>query len=307
MSQSKAVTLKSPRIRSAKSSPTTGRPTSQWIAWGRPEENDQPKVYLYSLASKKPIAGYGRMVWFGPRRLQRRRQISPASSSSRDFKPTFGEQEFRNVYVDMQRDLSRDARQRHRITARSAQRRSRQERQEKDKDKSDGKEDEKKDDGKKDEKSKNEPVDPVKVDLDGIQDRIVGLEIPRRATTRTFALVDDRVFYLRRTWETTRGDDDEDGAGEPKWHLCSYSLEDRKETVLGDVNSYQISFDGKKMLVKIDKDYSIIDLPKDKLETKDHKLESKGARHDGRSPCGMEADLQRSAGGKCATSSTPRT
>ena len=63
---------------------------------------------------------------------------------------------------------------------------------------------------------------------------------------------------------------------EQKWHLCSYSLEDRKETVLGDVNSYQISFDGKKMLVKIDKDYSIIDLPKDKLETKDHKLELNG-------------------------------
>ena len=30
------------------------------------------------------------------------------------------------------------------------------------------------------------------------------------------------------------------------------------------------------MLVKIDKEYSIIDLPKDKLETKDHKLELKG-------------------------------
>src|SRR4029077_14177267 len=69
---------------------------------------------------------------------------------------------------------------------------------------------------------------------------------------------------------------EETGPDEQKWHLCSYSLEDRKETVLGDVNSYQISFDGKKMLVKIDKDYSIIDLPKDKLETKDHKLELGG-------------------------------
>ena len=67
----------------------------------------------------------------------------------------------------------------------------------------------------------------------------------------------------------------EDDPRNQKWHLCSYSLEDRKETVLGDVNSYQISFDGKKMLVKINKDYSIIDLPKDKLETKDHKLEAR--------------------------------
>jgi tricorn protease len=76
--------------------------------------------------------------------------------------------------------------------------------------------------------------------------------------------------------DNTGGDDEEGGPENQKWHLCSYSLEDRKETVLGDVNSYQISFDGKKMLVKIDKDYSIIDLPKDKLETKDHKLDLGG-------------------------------
>src|SRR5438270_6284870 len=53
-------------------------------------------------------------------------------------------------------------------------------------------------------------------------------------------------------------------------------MEDRKETVLGDVNSYEITADGKKMLVKIKKDYAIIDLPKDKLETKDHELKLGG-------------------------------
>jgi tricorn protease len=72
------------------------------------------------------------------------------------------------------------------------------------------------------------------------------------------------------------GEDEETGPERAEVASLSYSLEDRKETVLGDVNSYQISFDGKKMLVKIDKDYSIIDLPKDKLETKDHKLELSG-------------------------------
>ena len=55
-----------------------------------------------------------------------------------------------------------------------------------------------------------------------------------------------------------------------------YSLEERKETVLGDVSSYEITADGKKMLVKIKKDYAIIDLPKDKLETKDHELKLAG-------------------------------
>jgi len=46
--------------------------------------------------------------------------------------------------------------------------------------------------------------------------------------------------------------------------------------VIGDVNDYQITFDGKKMLVKIKKDYAIIDLPKDKIETKDHEHKIEG-------------------------------
>ncbi len=90
-----------------------------------------------------------------------------------------------------------------------------------------------------------------------------------------FRLIDDRLFYLRRTVGDRTGEED-GGPEDLKWHLCFYDLKDRKETVLGDVNTYQISFDGKKMLVKIEKEYSIIDLPKEKLETKDHKLELKG-------------------------------
>src|SRR5205085_1464891 len=82
----------------------------------------------------------------------------------------------------------------------------------------------------------------------------------------------DRIFYLRRTVGDETGEDEETFENrDRKSHLCAYSLEDRKETVLGEVNGYQISADGKKMLVKIKKDYAIIDLPKNKLETKDEK------------------------------------
>jgi tricorn protease len=42
------------------------------------------------------------------------------------------------------------------------------------------------------------------------------------------------------------------------------------------VNDYQITFDGKRMLVKIKKDYAIIDVPKDKIETKDHEHKIEG-------------------------------
>ena len=137
------------------------------------------------------------------------------------------------------------------------------------------KEEEKPNEKKKDDKEKKPVV--VKVDTDGIGNRIAALEIVR-GDYSNLRLVDDRIFYLRRTVaDDAAGDDDDDGGGDDiKAHLCSYSLEDRKETVLGDVNSYEITRDGKKMLVKIDKDYAIIDLPKDKIETKDHELKLSG-------------------------------
>ena len=50
--------------------------------------------------------------------------------------------------------------------------------------------------------------------------------------------------------------------------LFLYSLKDLKETELGTVAGYDITADGKKMLVAVDKDYSIIDLPTAKLDLK---------------------------------------
>jgi tricorn protease len=124
--------------------------------------------------------------------------------------------------------------------------------------------------GKKPEEKPKKPV-VVKVDTDGIQNRILGLEITPGNYRNIRMLDDGRIFYLRRTAADEVGEDDE---GFPerdrKSHLCVYNVDDRKETVLGDANNYQITFDGKKMLVKVKNDYAIIDVPKDKLETKDH-------------------------------------
>ena len=61
-----------------------------------------PKVYLFSTANKKQLAvtddwyGAGNCVFSDDGKYL-------LLSSARDFKPTFGEQEFTNVYVDMQR------------------------------------------------------------------------------------------------------------------------------------------------------------------------------------------------------------
>ena len=256
-------------------------PDSQWIAWGRPEENGLSRVYLYSIASKQqtPVTdnwyNAGEPVFSDDGKYL-------LLSSARDFKPTFAEDEFENVYRDMQRvyivTLAKDTENplgpRSDEVGKAEQKREKEKAKEAEEKKTEEKSGEKKPDEKKPEPAKKPVV--VKVDTDGIQDRIAGIEITP-GNYRNIRMVDDRVFYLRRTAGDDVGEDEEEGGTQDrKSHLCAYSIEDRKETVLGDVNDYQIAFDGKKMLVKIKKDYAIIDLPKDKIETKDHEMKIHG-------------------------------
>ena len=270
-------------------------PDSQWIAWSRPEANGTDKVYLFSTADKKTTAVTD--DWYSA--------DNPTFSddgkylmltSSRDFKPIFGQVDFENVYRDLERvylvTLSKDTEAP--LGPRSDEVGKKKDK-EGDKKDADNKDSDKKDAGDKkaDDKKNGEskkagdkkggdakdkdakkPV-VVKVDLDGIQDRLSALDIPS-GNYSNLRLVDNRIFYLRRTIADDGGADDDDGPGNRKYHLCVYSLEDRKETVLGEVGTYEITADGKKMLVKIKKDYFIIDLPKDKLDTKDHELKLAG-------------------------------
>jgi tricorn protease len=254
-------------------------PDSQWIVWARPEENDMPRVYLYSLANKQQTAvtdswyGSGEPVFSDDGKYV-------LFSSARDFKPTFGDEEFANVYRDMQRvylvTLAKDTA--NPLAPKSDEVGKAEEKGKREKAKEgEEKKSEEKTTGKKPEEKPKKPV-VVKVDTDGIQNRILGLEVTPGNYRNIRMLDDGRIFYLRRTAADEVGEDDEEGFPdrERKSHLCVYKLDDRKETVLGDVNNYQITFDGKKMLVKVKKDYAIIDVPKDKLETKDHEHKIQG-------------------------------
>src|SRR5436190_3891337 len=259
-------------------------PDSQWITWGRPEENGLPRVYLYSLANKQQTAvtdnwyGSGEPVFSDDGKYL-------LLTSARDFKATFGDEEFANIYRDMERvylvTLSKETENPLGPKSDEVGKAEQKREKEKAKEAEEKKPEEKAAGEKKADEKKTEAVKPkkpvvVKVDTDGIQSRILGLEITP-GNYRNARMVDDRIFYLRRTAGDDVGEDDDDGDGrDRKSHLCAYSLEDRKETVIGDVNDYEITFDGKKMLVKIKKDYAIIDLPKDKIETKDHEHKIEG-------------------------------
>jgi tricorn protease len=251
-------------------------PDSQWITWVRPEENGMPRVYLYSVANKQQTAvtdswyGSGEAIFSDDGKYL-------VLSSARDFKPTFGNEEFTNVYRDMERvylvTLAKETA--NPLAPKSDEVGKAEEKRKKEKEAEEKKEE--KPAAKKPEEKPKKPV-VVKVDTDGIQNRIVGLEITPGNYRNIRMLDDNRIFYLRRTAADEVGEEEEELFPEKdkKSHLCVYNVDDRKETVLGDANNYQITFDGKKMLVKIKKDYAIIDVPKDKLETKDHEHKIEG-------------------------------
>lgn len=207
---------------------STWSPDSKWIAFARPEVDVLNKVYLYSLESGKSTAvtdgwytssfptfsGDGKYLYF---------------VSARDFNPTYGNTEFNHIYRDMSRvyfvTLAKETSNPLRP-------------------KLDDEPEAKKDD-KKDEK----PAAPaMKVDLDGIGNRIVVLPGPAANYTDLQA-AGGTLFYQR-------------GASGQPLSFIAFDLATKKETGLGTVGGYVIAADGKKMLVQKDGKYGIIDLPK---------------------------------------------
>ncbi|MGI8437956.1 MAG: S41 family peptidase [Chthoniobacterales bacterium] len=247
-------------------------PDSQWVTWAQPEENNGTRVYLYSLAEKKPIAVTDSWYSSGDPVFSDDGKYL-VLTSGRDFSPIFGQDDFAEVYRDMTRvylmTLSKETEN---PLGPKSDEVGQGEKKDKDKTAEAKKEDKKgsgKDEKKGDGKDEKKPV-TVKIDTDGLQNRLLALDI-QRGDYSDLRMVGDRVFYLRRTIGDDNDGDDEEGPRDRKSHLCSYSLSDRKETVHGDVAGYEITADGKKMLVKVKDDYAIIDLPKDKLELKDEK------------------------------------
>src|SRR5213075_3163561 len=81
--------------------------------------------------------------------------------------------------------------------------------------------------GKKPEEKPKKPV-VVKVDTDGIQNRILGLEITPGNYRNIRMLNDGRIFYLRRTAADEVGEEEQDLFSEKdkKSHLCVYNIDE---------------------------------------------------------------------------------
>ena len=224
----------------------TWSPDSKWVAYARPEEEGMQKVYIHSLEHGKSFAVTD--GWYD--------SMHPAFSgdgkylyfvSERDFSPTYGDTEWNHVYFDMQKiylvTLSKDTPSPFKYESDGSPAKE---------EKKDDKKDEKKDDKKED--KKKEVV--VKVDTGGIAERLLQLPIAR-GNYRMLSSVGSTIYYSRSS----------QGSGGPTFHM--FDVAAKKETDLGTVGGYEISADGKKMLVAKDGSYYIIDLPKAKISATD--------------------------------------
>ena len=223
-------------------------PDSKWIAFAKPEEETMTKMCLYFLETQQVVEVTD--GWFS--------SYAPTFSSdgkylfiisNRTFNPLFSQTEWNHAYFDMAKiyliTLSKETKSP--FEPKSDEVKMKDEKSGKSEDKSDKKKDEKKDE-------KKEVV--VKVDTDGIQERITVLPITA-SRYRNVQSVGEKVYYVRS------------GIKDEKSKLFLYDLEKQKETELGEANGFEISADGKKMLIGQDSSYAIIDLPTAKLEIKD--------------------------------------
>jgi len=215
---------------------------SRWIAYSQFEEKQMSTVYLYSVDQKKttPVTD----GWFD--------SYGPAFSSDgkylffvsdRSFSPTYSQTEWNHSYSDLSGiyfvTLAKETQSPFHPKSDEV---------------SVGK-DVKKDDAK-DEKKKEGEKPVVKVDVDGLQQRIAGLPVSASGYSNLTSVA-SKLYYSRN------------GSKDEKTKLLLYDLDKQKETELGEFNGFEISADGKKMLVGGGGSYYLIDLPTSKIEAKD--------------------------------------
>jgi tricorn protease len=143
------------------------------------------------------------------------------------------------------------------------------------KDKGEKKEEPKK--GDKAEGAKKEPPKPVEIDLEEFEERLVVLPVAA-GNYDGLEAVAGKVVYRRSEPVPFRRAARAAAAEEEKSPLIFYDLEEREEkTIVPDVDGFELSADGKKILVWKKEDYSIVDVKADqkvdkKLATKDLEL-----------------------------------
>jgi tricorn protease len=219
-------------------------PDSKWITYARPEEKQMTTVRLYSVDKKESVpVTDGWFSSYGPTFSSDGKYLFFVSD--RSFAPIYSQTEWNHAYLDMSRiyfvTLAKD-------TKSPFEPKSDEVMTGEEKKGAEGKE-------KKEAEGEEKGV-VVKVDADGLQQRITVLPIEPSGYSN-LASAGSKLYYNRS------------GSKDEKSKLMLYDLDDQKETDLGDFGGFEISSNGKKMIVGGEGSYFIIDLPSSKIEAKE--------------------------------------
>jgi tricorn protease len=219
-------------------------PDSKWITYPLPTRDGMTRIWVYNLDSKEknPVtAGWyssgnptfssdGKYLFF---------------SSSRDFNPIYSWTEWNHAYRDMVKPYF--------VTLRKDVENPFKPENDVVEIKKEDSEEKKEDTGKDDKAEESD----IKIDFDGIVDRIIGLPV-EAGYYRSLNVIDNSVYYCMGK------------SSQEKSKLKVYDLDKKKETELGEYGSYLISANHKKMVLSTNGKYAIIDLPKGKISVSDY-------------------------------------
>ncbi len=242
---------------------------SKWVTYSKNNPAYFASVYLYSLSKKKVYQITGELTDdFSP-------VFDPEGKylyfvSARSFHPTFSDFEHtyvyrntRNIYlVTLQADSLSP------FAPESDEEEGEEEKKDKEKKDKEGEKDKKKDE---DEDEEEEKPKDIQIDLEGIDQRIVGVPI-KSGNYAGLTAAKDKIFYLSMPAIYERGSD-----SKPQNELHMYDIKEREdETILSGINNYDISQEGDKIIYKSGNTYGIIDAKSGKNKVGDGKINTGG-------------------------------
>jgi tricorn protease len=241
---------------------------SKWVTYSKNNPAYFASVYLYSLDKKKVNQITGDLTDdFSP-------VFDPEGKylyfvSARSFYPTFSDFEHTYVY--------RNTRNIYVITLQAdslspfAPESDEEKGKEDDKDEEKKDKDKERDEKKKDDEEEEEKPKDIQIDLEGIDQRIVGVPTKPGNYARLTA-AKEKIFYLSMPAIYERGSD-----SKPQNDLHMYDIEEREdETILSGINNYDISQEGDKIIYKSGNTYGIIDAKSGKNKVGDGKINTGG-------------------------------
>jgi tricorn protease len=206
-------------------------PDSKWIAYVKPEDQGQGRLLLYSLDSKQTVPATD--GWFPVASPEFNRDGTLLFFvSARSFTPTYGQTEFEHIYRDMSKiyfvTLAKDTKnpfapQSDEVAIQAGAAPATPE-------------------------PKKDAAPAVRVDAEGLIDRIGVLPVPA-ANYRGLESAGSRLYYARSSVRDRPA-------------IYVFDMDKRKETqVFSGGGAFEVSADGKKMILASEERYAIVDAP----------------------------------------------